>query len=154
VDPKRPDIEIPKQSSLSSRTNAAFAPNLDVPFGLRVPTFLISPYVEAGSVFKQKLDHTSIIKSILLRFCNQTRPFISDRVEYANSFGGALRSEPKTKVTNSPALPTLPDMRSSTRNKNLTLNSKFEPMTKAKLHGEDADFHEFMSFLRRTVKPL
>src|SRR5262249_44823488 len=32
--------------------------------GVRVPAFLVSPYVEAGSVVSQVFDHTSILKLI------------------------------------------------------------------------------------------
>jgi phospholipase C len=35
--------------------------------GPRVPSFVISPFVSAGAVCKDVLDHTSIIKTILLR---------------------------------------------------------------------------------------
>jgi phospholipase C len=36
--------------------------------GVRVPSFLISGYVQAGSVFDGILDHTCIIKTILLKY--------------------------------------------------------------------------------------
>lgn len=37
--------------------------------GARVPTIIVSPWVEPRSVSSTIFDHTSIIKSILLRFC-------------------------------------------------------------------------------------
>lgn len=36
--------------------------------GVRVPAFVVSPYVEAGSVFSGPLDHTSILKLLGERF--------------------------------------------------------------------------------------
>jgi phospholipase C len=38
-------------------------------YGVRVPALVVSPWVEARAVSHTVLDHTSIIKTILLRFC-------------------------------------------------------------------------------------
>ncbi|MGA6947331.1 MAG: alkaline phosphatase family protein, partial [Solirubrobacterales bacterium] len=38
-------------------------------YGVRIPALIISPWVEPGSVSKTLFDHTSIMKTILLRFC-------------------------------------------------------------------------------------
>lgn len=38
-------------------------------YGVRVPALIVSPWVEPASVSHDLLDHTSIIKTILLRFC-------------------------------------------------------------------------------------
>jgi hypothetical protein len=38
-------------------------------YGVRVPALVISPFVDAGSVWCWRLDHLSLTKSILLRFC-------------------------------------------------------------------------------------
>jgi phospholipase C len=38
-------------------------------YGARVPALIISPWIEPGSVSHTLFDHTSIIKTILLRFC-------------------------------------------------------------------------------------
>jgi phospholipase C len=38
-------------------------------YGVRVPALVVSPWVRRGSVSKTLFDHTSIIKTILLRFC-------------------------------------------------------------------------------------
>ena len=38
-------------------------------YGVRVPAIIVSPWVEPRSVSSTIFDHTSIIKSILLRFC-------------------------------------------------------------------------------------
>jgi phospholipase C len=38
-------------------------------YGVRIPALIISPWVEPGSVSKTLFDHTSISKTILLRFC-------------------------------------------------------------------------------------
>jgi phospholipase C len=38
-------------------------------FGVRVPALVVSPWVEPRTVSKTLFDHTSILKTILLRFC-------------------------------------------------------------------------------------
>jgi len=38
-------------------------------YGIRVPAFVISPWVVPGSVAKNVYDHTSILSTILKRFC-------------------------------------------------------------------------------------
>jgi phospholipase C len=38
-------------------------------YGVRVPALIVSPWIEPGSVSHTTFDHTSIIKTILLRFC-------------------------------------------------------------------------------------
>jgi phospholipase C len=38
-------------------------------YGVRVPALVVSPWIERGPVSHTLFDHTSIIKTILLRFC-------------------------------------------------------------------------------------
>ena len=38
-------------------------------YGVRIPALIVSPWVEPGSVSNTLFDHTSIMKTILLRFC-------------------------------------------------------------------------------------
>jgi phospholipase C len=40
-------------------------------YGVRVSAIVVSPWVEPGTVSSTVFDHTSIIKTILLRFCPQ-----------------------------------------------------------------------------------
>jgi phospholipase C len=71
--------------------------------GVRVPALLVSPLVAAGSSSSQLLgpdfhfDHTSIIKTILTRFCNTGGqiPELSARVADAQHLGHLL-SDPST----------------------------------------------------------
>ncbi len=74
--------------------------------GVRVPALLVSPYCAAGSTATKLLgddfhfDHTSIIKTILTRFCNKDGkiPAMTERVQAANHLGHLLgdvrRDEP------------------------------------------------------------
>ena len=46
-------------------------PDLFGLYGIRVPAIVVSPWVAPGSVSHTVFDHTSIIKTILLRFCGE-----------------------------------------------------------------------------------
>ncbi len=60
-------------------------------YGVRVPALVVSPFTERASVSNVLYDHTSIIKTILLRFCANTKiPDMGARVNAANHLGGAL----------------------------------------------------------------
>ena len=62
-------------------------------YGVRVPAFVVSPFVERGKLSSAVFDHTSIIKTILLRFCRRPDGSIPDmgaRVTNANHLGGLL----------------------------------------------------------------
>jgi phospholipase C len=60
-------------------------------YGPRVPALVVSPWVEAHSVAKTVFDHTSIVKTILLRFCSEgSVPDMGRRVAAANHLGEAL----------------------------------------------------------------
>jgi phospholipase C len=72
-------------------------------YGPRVPAFVVSPWIPRGSVSSVLYDHTSILKTILLRFCRKADGSIPDmgaRVANANHLGGLLtlsraRAKPK-----------------------------------------------------------
>ena len=62
-------------------------------YGVRVPMLLVSPFIAAGSVSHQVYDHTSIIKTILQRFCRAadgSLPDMGARVAAANGLGDVL----------------------------------------------------------------
>jgi phospholipase C len=72
-------------------------------YGVRVPAIVVSPWVERGSVSKILYDHTSIIKTILLRFCRRPDGSIPDmgaRVTAANHLGAMLS---RAKAREAPA---------------------------------------------------
>jgi phospholipase C len=67
--------------------------------GPRVPAFVISPWVGPGSVSSTVYDHTSIIKTILARFCRKsdgTVPDMGARVRAAKHLGDVL-TEPAAR---------------------------------------------------------
>ena len=57
-------------------------------YGVRVPALIVSPWIEAGSVSHTVFDHTSIIKTILQRFC----PEALDEPEHHQGRFARLRS--------------------------------------------------------------
>ena len=62
-------------------------------YGARVPALVFSPFIEKRQVSHETYDHTSIIKTILRRFCQQPGGKIPDmgkRVEAANDLGSLL----------------------------------------------------------------
>ena len=87
-------------------------------YGVRVPALVVSPWIEPGSVSHTVFDHTSIIKTILLRFCpdalsqapeqkarhSLNRPgaphYVGRRVAEANDLGELL-----TRAAPRPAAP-------------------------------------------------
>jgi phospholipase C len=58
-------------------------------YGVRVPAFVVSPWVEPGSVSHTLFDHGAIPKSILERFCPNSR-HVSRRVAEASDLRGLL----------------------------------------------------------------
>jgi phospholipase C len=68
--------------------------------GPRVPAIVVSPLVGEKQVSKTVFDHTSIIKTILARFCRKgdgTIPDMGARVRAAEHLGGLLRGDPRPR---------------------------------------------------------
>ena len=74
-------------------------------YGVRVPAFVVSPWVARGGVFKETYDHTSILKTILLRFCAAGGgvPNMGRRVDVAHDLGPHL-----SEVTARTGIPEIP----------------------------------------------
>jgi phospholipase C len=83
-------------------------------YGVRVPALIVSPWIEPGAISHTLFDHTSIIKTILQRFCPDAlqKPmphrallartkrlgsrYLGARVAHANDLGELLtRTEPR-----------------------------------------------------------
>jgi len=74
-------------------------------YGPRVPAIVISPWVEEGQVASTLFDHSSIVKTILARFCRRgdgTVPDMGARVRAAAHLGGLLtRGTPRAPIPGS-----------------------------------------------------
>jgi phospholipase C len=81
----------PLQMSDGGGGTGHFTPDTVItPYGVRVPAFVVSPWVPPGKGPDIVLDHCSIIKTILARFCGEGAPFLSDRVSASQSFEAYL----------------------------------------------------------------
>lgn len=123
-----------------------FRPNEDIIYGVRVPTFIISPWVDKGAVIKRVVDHTSILKTILIKFCANDRPFLSDRVHAAFDLGSSLTQAAPRDILTQPVLPTLPDLRAQ------AVAKAFRIIRKREITQDNSDWHDFMEALGRMVK--
>ena len=88
--------------------------------GVRVPTFVVSPFVPAGGVSHVRFDHTSIAWTILLRFVGAEALPMSDRMLQMNHLGMVLdpdltketpliRPEAGTSPTRHPTVRDIPE---------------------------------------------
>ena len=79
-------------------------------YGPRVPAIVVSPFVGAQSVSKTVFDHTSIIKTILTRFCAKkdgSIPKMGARVAAAKHLGELLTEQAPRKIKRSEYQPLL-----------------------------------------------
>jgi phospholipase C len=74
--------------------------------GIRLPTVLVSPWIEPGTVVHTLFDHTSIIRTI----CNRWGlPHLAQRDRVANDFGEVLtREQPRTDLPEVVPIPYVP----------------------------------------------
>jgi hypothetical protein len=64
----------------------------------------VSPWVSAGKGPSATLDHCSILKTILARFCSDKKPFLNDRVHVSHSFESYLVETQPRQVEDPPRL--------------------------------------------------
>jgi phospholipase C len=77
-------------------------------YGLRVPTFVISPWVVPHSVSSTTYDHTSLIATIFRRFCTApdgSVPTLGERAASAADLGDCLAAaQPHLDAPHAPAI--------------------------------------------------
>jgi phospholipase C len=74
-------------------------------YGVRVPAFVVSPWVDRGKVSDIVFDHTSIAKTIARRFMSENPPDMGERMTGANDVSMVLSS---TMRTDTPSIPVPP----------------------------------------------
>ena len=76
-------------------------------YGVRVPTFVISPWVDRGKVSDVVFDHTSILKTIARRFLSARPPDMGERMTASttNDLSLVLQS---TARNDKPSIPVPP----------------------------------------------
>ncbi|HEU4943537.1 MAG TPA: alkaline phosphatase family protein [Solirubrobacterales bacterium] len=83
-------------------------------YGVRVPAFVFSPWVEPGSVSHTLFDHTSIIRTILERFAPDGVEKMGPRVAKAEHLGRLLtRAEPAPVGDYGAAISTIAEWRAN-----------------------------------------
>jgi phospholipase C len=112
---------------------------LAVPYGVRVPTFVVSPWAPRGKGPGVTLDHCSILKTVLARFLGDEKPFLSDRVSASHSFEAFLTEpQPRMDVGPSPSLQPLPP---DVRRLSGTSLIATEPLSRKEMRAGPVDYH-------------
>jgi phospholipase C len=149
------DHVVPPTADLRSRdpvlgSGAGGAANtpLATAYGLRVPTFVVSPWVPAGKGPSLVLDHCSILKTVLARFCSKDSAFLSDRVTASHSLEAFL-SAAEPRLTGLPPRPALAPLAQPVARLDRALVTA--PVSRQALLTGQADFHELGGLLARTL---
>jgi phospholipase C len=113
---------------------------LSIPYGVRVPTFVVSPWTMRGKGPSLTLDHCSILKTVLARFFGAEKPFMSDRVNASHSFNAFLtEAAPRMDVPAPPSVPSLtPDVRNTP---SATSSIVTKPLSRQEMREGSVDFH-------------
>lgn len=123
-----------------------FKSDMMIPYGLRVPTFVISPWVPAGKGPDVTLDHCSILKTILARFCGADKPFLTDRVNASHTLESFLTESQPRLSASSPGLPSLFAPKNTGQPAIVT-----KPLSRKAMRAGDADFHDLTGMLARVL---
>jgi phospholipase C len=121
---------------------------ITVAYGVRVPTFVVSPWVAPGRGPEVVLDHCSVLKTILARFCGRERPFLSDRVAASHSFEPFLtQAMPRlSEIPPSPTLPSLHDEQPKRPGRIIT-----RAVSRQALRNGTVDFHDLTGMVARIL---
>lgn len=115
---------------------------LPVAYGVRVPTFIVSPWTTLGERPDVVLDHCSILKTVLAKFMGNEKPFMTDRVNAAQSFDAFL-SEAAPRQVPDFADALLPDLAEGVRRApSETTRIVTPPLSRRRMREEPVDFHE------------
>jgi phospholipase C len=148
VIPPNADIyNVPNDPVFSENPQSGGSPSLNpsttllpIPYGVRVPTFVVSPWTAKGKGPSLTLDHCSILKTVLARFLGSEKPFLSDRVSASNSFDAFLtEAAPRMNVPPSPSLPSLPP---DSRRLFGTSMIVTRPLSRQEMRNGPVDYHE------------
>lgn len=133
----RPTVRVPTRELPTLTQIPAL---LSIPYGVRVPTFVVSPWTVRGKGPSLVLDHCSILKSVLARFWGGQKPFLSDRVSASQSFNAFLtEAAPRLDVPPSPSLRPLP--LGVRRAPSRTTRIVTEPLSRQQMRRGPVDYH-------------
>jgi phospholipase C len=91
-------------------------------YGVRVPAIVVSPWSKPGIPSDLLFDHTSLIKTILLRFCvkNGKIPNMGQRVTSANDLSPLLGDAAKAAPDREPLAERMADIRAAQTHRRVT----------------------------------
>jgi phospholipase C len=123
---------------------------IEIAYGVRVPTFVISAWTPPGKGPSVTLDHCSIVKTVLARFCGDEKPFLGDRVAASHSFEAFLsEAQPRMDVGAPPTLGQLPI--TARRLVPGATHIVTAPLFRKRMREEKVDFHELTGRLARML---
>ena len=131
---------------------AAHGPaTIPVIYGVRVPTFVVSPWSEPGKGPSITLDHCSILKTALVCLLGQQKPFFADRVNASQSFESYLTSpEARLDLPEPDTLPQLPaDARRLIDSPQTRIDTPI--LTRKQMRNGPVDYHELTGRLARML---
>jgi phospholipase C len=123
---------------------------IEIPYGVRVPTFVVSPWVAPGKRPNIILDHCSILKTVLARFGGPDRPFLSDRVASSHSFEAFLtETDPRLDVPHTNPISKLPDVVKLVPPGGSEITTP--TISREQMRADTADFHELSGWVARMI---
>jgi phospholipase C len=134
---------------LYNAPGTTFKTDMMIPYGLRVPTFVVSPWVPAGRGPNVTLDHCSILKTILARFCGTGTPFFTDRVIASCTFESFL-TETQPRLNEIPPSPPLPSSFAPRRAPGARAIVT-KPLSVKAMEQGDVDFHDLTGMVARIL---
>jgi hypothetical protein len=138
------------ETSDGTRKTPTPDPRVFIPYGVRVPTFVVSPWVAAGPGPEVVLDHCSILKTVLARFCDEDRVFMSGRVAESHTFEAFLTEPAVRNVTENP--PDIKDLTAAVRRLAADASAiDTPPVSKSRLRDGVVDSHALMGHLARLL---
>jgi hypothetical protein len=150
VEPDPGDIDVEPHPGGSGDTPLEVREKIKIPYGVRVPTFVVSPWVKPGKGPSLTLDHCSILKTVLARFGGGSKPFLGDRVHASHSFDAFLtEAQPRMDVPASDPLQDLPiDEPPVTPGASRIITS---PLSRKRMREGTADFHDVSGWVARML---
>jgi phospholipase C len=145
-----PIADLRTQEGVISGAAPAAAPgfaSLLTRYGVRVPTFVVSPWVPVGKGPDIVLDHCSIVKTILACFCGDSQPFLSDRVHASRSFEAFLtETSPRLPAPLPVPISCQPAVDPKERRGIIT-----PPISRKKMRTSNIDYHDLTGMLGRLL---
>ena len=130
-------------------------------YGLRVPALVVGPRVRKG-VCSELFDHTSLIKTILLRFAknpDQAIAAMGQRTAQAQHLGVVLQDRPRTDIdSHQELLDTIEQWRVEARTRRAAVQNGPAPLADGaghpmRLHEFQQGFVAFAAFMRQHGLP-